>query len=217
MRRSHQKKTRCILATHMGLSRHFFALASTIVVSTAGEVLANDSDSVAAVNKPIESLVGDWEAYMNNHTRVDRVAKYEWGANNTYLIHTGYFLSPDGEKQPGWEGVIYWNPVEQEFELFTHLGATSNNTIIEKGRVEVLEGGGIRKHISVHFPEGVALPPDGERKATAQGAIVRFQEVMKPLDENTAKGSVLIEIPNGDWQPVSEGAKEFLFKKREKQ
>ena len=129
-----------------------------------------------------EPFAGFWKIDRPPHDGIsDEYHVVEWDLNRTILVLSEY-QRKDGKFRRYAIGMMGWNPLAQRIELQEHADWGNFN----RGEVEVLAPGRIRRHLFVHYAAGAAL---------------HWRETWE-LQSDTRYTTVIEKLENGGWKSV---------------
>lgn len=135
---------------------------------------------------PLEFFSGIWRIDRPPHDGIsDEYRRLEWDLNRTVLILSEY-QRKDGNFRRYVLGVIGWNPLTQRIEFQEHADWGNFN----RGEIELLDTGLVRRHLFVHYSAGAAL---------------HWRETWK-REGDDRYSTVIEKLEHGEWK---EGAKPF--------
>ncbi len=171
-----------------------------------GLVAAQDASAtaVADADHSLGWLIGDWQAEFRPHGE-DMPAptmRFEWrDENRSILTMYGTRPGPGGELVPEYETTVVWHPVKKRFVfLGAYLSGDSHERqVIEDGEIEILDDGGVRLLMDVHYPSGVTVPFTDGTVAGAEGHTLHFQRTFRRAGPDELRG--VFRIRRGDrWE-----------------
>ena len=181
--------------TCLFLALLLFAQWAVSPTASAAEPEPADSDRFA----DLAWLVGTWQAeFLPPGVETAPTMLFDWGPDRSYLRMLGYRPVQEGGLVPEHETRIVWNPVDERFEILGHYHG-SGTSLLEKGWLETLEGGGLRLHMVLLYEEGARLPFSDGAVAGAGGHVLNFRRTLRPDGANGIRGTFFLQR-GGRWE-----------------
>lgn len=154
---------------------------------------------------PLAFLIGDWRGDFRvaGEGSSPPTMSIEWGPQKAYLRILGYRPAEEGGVVPEHETFLFWHPRKGEHEMRSvYFG--SENRMLETGTVELLDDGGVRLHMDVHYAAGERLPFSDGEVAGPGGRTLSFRRTLHD-DEGRLRGT--FRMRRGDrWVPPRSSA-----------
>ncbi len=145
----------------------------------------------------LEWLIGNWVAEFRplGEDRLEPTMSFRWSDGlRSSLYMTGTQPTADGRLVPEYESTVVMHPVRQKLVF---LGTYRLGEVVEDGDVELLEDGGVRLNMRVHYPAGSSLP-FGAGQAGAEGHTLEFRRTFYRQGEEGLRGFFVMKRGE-DW------------------
>lgn len=155
-----------------------------LILLTASMALASPRAQAPESKSPLAALepfVGIWKIDRPSHDGIsDEFHVLAWDLKKTVLAVSEY-QRKDGEFRRYVAGLTGWNPLTQRIEFQEHADWGNFN----RGEIEILGPGHVRRHLFVHYMAGAAL---------------HWRETWKMASDGAKYVSVIEKLESGEWK-----------------